>query len=173
MGFNKAQQQAISHKDGPAIVLAGPGSGKTTVITYRVRTLMETYGISGSNILVITFTRAAAAEMRSRFLQLSGNRPGGVTFGTFHSVFFRILKYSYNYDASNILTEKEQRDILSNIISRAKIDANDEQDMLSGILAEISSIKSNDLSLDHYYSRNCPEETFRWIFNEYARQLSA
>ena len=67
MAFSDTQTQAIAHKDGPALVLAGPGSGKTTVITNRIVTLLERYHIPGSRILVITFTRAAAQEMQSRF----------------------------------------------------------------------------------------------------------
>ena len=66
MAFSDTQTQAIAHKDGPALVLAGPGSGKTTVITNRIVTLLERYHIPGSRILVITFTRAAAQEMQSR-----------------------------------------------------------------------------------------------------------
>lgn len=65
--FNEEQKKAITHKDGPAMVLAGPGSGKTLVITYRVKWLIEQAGIHPSNILVITFTRAAAREMEQRF----------------------------------------------------------------------------------------------------------
>ena len=68
MAFSDTQTQAIAHKDGPALVLAGPGSGKTTVITNRIVTLLERYHIPGSRILVITFTRAAAQEMQRRFL---------------------------------------------------------------------------------------------------------
>ena len=67
MAFSKAQTQAIMHKDGPMMVLAGPGSGKTTVITHRVQYLTKEYGIDPGDILVITFTRAAAGEMRERY----------------------------------------------------------------------------------------------------------
>ena len=74
MAFSDTQTQAIAHKDGPALVLAGPGSGKTTVITNRIVTLLERYNIPGSRILVITFTRAAAQEMQSRFFTLYHGR---------------------------------------------------------------------------------------------------
>lgn len=72
MAFSKAQTQAIMHKDGPMMVLAGPGSGKTTVITHRVQYLTKEYGIDPGDILVITFTRAAAEEMRERYEALTG-----------------------------------------------------------------------------------------------------
>ena len=65
MAFNDAQKMAIRHREGPMLVLAGPGSGKTTVITNRVRYLTEKAGVDPSHILVITFTRAAAREMRA------------------------------------------------------------------------------------------------------------
>ena len=68
--FNEEQKKAITHQDGPAMVLAGPGSGKTLVITYRVKWLIEEAGVHPSHILVITFTRAAAKEMQQRFEKL-------------------------------------------------------------------------------------------------------
>ena len=85
--FNKEQEEAITHKEGPLMVLAGPGSGKTLVITYRVKWLIENAGVHPSNILVITFTRAAAEEMRKRFFAFDGMENAPVTFGTFHSIF--------------------------------------------------------------------------------------
>lgn len=70
MDFNKAQMTALEHRDGPMMVLAGPGSGKTTVITHRIKRLLEA-GVDPSGILVITFTKAAATEMKERFLRLA------------------------------------------------------------------------------------------------------
>ena len=71
MAFNEAQLKAIRHGDGPALILAGPGSGKTTVITNRIRFLTEEEGVNPSSILVITFTRAAATEMQKRYEQMT------------------------------------------------------------------------------------------------------
>ncbi|MFR2956118.1 MAG: UvrD-helicase domain-containing protein, partial [Lachnospiraceae bacterium] len=115
MQVSNAQHQAITHGAGPAIVLAGPGSGKTLVITQRVRYLIEAYHVRPQEILVITFTKAAAQEMQSRFQALSRQR--GVTFGTFHAVFFHILKYAYHYSAANILTEEKKYQILQSLLS--------------------------------------------------------
>ena len=95
MEFNESQAAAVFHQKGPMMVLAGPGSGKTTVITHRIARLIET-GVSPSSILVITFTKAAAREMKERFQSLcagSGvakSSSGSVSFGTFHSVFYYI-----------------------------------------------------------------------------------
>lgn len=74
MGFNEAQTKAICHKNGPAMVLAGPGSGKTLVITRRVEYLIKKYGVRPEQILVITFTKAAAKEMRERFARITKRR---------------------------------------------------------------------------------------------------
>ena len=76
MQMNQAQQQAVQHKDGPMMVLAGPGSGKTFVITERTRYLIEKHNIPENRILVITFTKAAAGEMKYRFLNRMGISDG-------------------------------------------------------------------------------------------------
>ena len=90
MQISNAQSRAIAHGNGPAMVLAGPGSGKTLVITQRTKYLIEKYGVKPQEILVITFTKAAANEMRNRFSALC--KASGVTFGTFHAVFFLHIK---------------------------------------------------------------------------------
>lgn len=87
MAFHPSQLEAIQHRDGPMLVLAGPGSGKTTVITHRVKYLIEHHQVDPSAILVVTFTKAAAREMQERFEKLMDGHGGRVSFGTFHSVF--------------------------------------------------------------------------------------
>ena len=69
MKFNQSQLSAIQHKDGPMLVLAGPGSGKTATLVERTKNLIMKHGVNPSNILVITFTKAAANEMKQRFLK--------------------------------------------------------------------------------------------------------
>ena len=98
MNYNESQQKAIEHREGPMLVLAGPGSGKTAVITRRVLELTKA-GVAPGNILVITFTKAAATEMKERFERLQKEEgtllpEGKVNFGTFHAVFFKIIKYA-------------------------------------------------------------------------------
>ena len=109
MSLSEAQSRAVAHAEGPCICLAGPGSGKTTVITQRIKYLIEQGGVQPSGILVITFTKAAALQMRERFVKMCGNKSYPVTFGTFHAVFFKILKYAYNYTAANIIKEEERQ----------------------------------------------------------------
>ncbi|MDE6915824.1 MAG: UvrD-helicase domain-containing protein, partial [Lachnospiraceae bacterium] len=98
---NEAQHRAISHGAGAMLVLAGPGSGKTFVVTQRVKYLIEHHHVRPEDILVITFTKAAATEMQERFGKLSGGRNYPVHFGTFHSVFFQILRHTYRFTAQN------------------------------------------------------------------------
>ena len=165
MQVSNAQHQAITHGAGPAIVLAGPGSGKTLVITQRVRYLIEAYHVRPQEILVITFTKAAAQEMQSRFQVLSRQR--GVTFGTFHAVFFHILKYAYHYSAANILTEEKKYQILQRLLSESGLHFEDEKETLSEIASEISVVKNEQILLEHYYSKSCPEEVFRGFYRKY------
>lgn len=170
MAFSKAQTQAIMHKDGPMMVLAGPGSGKTTVITHRVQYLTKEYGIDPGDILVITFTRAAAEEMRERYEALTG---GGsrVTFGTFHSIFFRILKLAYRYTADNIVREEQQMQFVRELAQTGGLEPEDENEFAASILSEISSVKGERIALEHYYSKNCPDAVFRQLYAGYEEKM--
>ena len=159
--FNKPQSEAITHGKGPALILAGPGSGKTLVITQRVKNLIEKQHIRPSNILVITFTKAAATQMKERFTILMGEGRYPVTFGTFHAVFFSVLKNAYHYTAQNIIREEKKYQILYDIIHRMELEYEDEQEFMSGVLSEISLVKNEGIDLSHYYAK-----TVRQIFSE-------
>ena len=158
---------AVRHKDGPLLVLAGPGSGKTTVVTRRVQYLIQDCGIAPSSILVITFTKAAANEMKERFLRLMGEDHTTVSFGTFHAIFFGILKLSYGFTAANILKEETRYQYLKEAVERLRLEIDDENEFLSGISGEISLLKNERISPEHYFSKNCSEEIFRKIYDEY------
>lgn len=173
MAFHKSQLQAIRHLNGPMMVLAGPGSGKTTVITHRVRCLVEGYGVDPASILVITFTKAAASEMRQRFQKLMEGRSLPVSFGTFHAVFFSILKHAYRYDASNIVREEQRIQLMRELVDRYRIDVEGEGEFISSILSEISMVKGEMMSLEHYYSKNCSEEIFKKLYEGYNRGLES
>lgn len=167
MQISNAQSRAIAHGAGPAMVLAGPGSGKTLVITRRTKYLIEELKINPRQILVITFTKAAAEEMRERFGKLC--RAPGVTFGTFHAVFFGILKHAYGYTAANIVSEEQKYQILQQQLHARHISAEDEKELLSELASEISMVKNERISLEHYYSRSCPEEAFRAVYQGYEK----
>lgn len=169
--FNPAQTEAINHREGPMMVLAGPGSGKTTVITQRVRCLIEEAGVHPGAILVVTFTKAAAVEMKSRFFQLCGGVHMPVSFGTFHSIFFSILKAAYNYQAGDIITDGRRMEIFREIVDEEQLDLDDETDFITSIAGEISLVKGEHMDLEHYYSASCAEDIFRRIYNAYDRKL--
>ena len=170
MQFNNSQLKAVKHKTGPMLVIAGPGSGKTTVLTARIRNLIEEYSVNPANILVITFTKAAANEMKSRFNNMMG-RSTNVTFGTFHAVFFMILRAAYNYSVDSIIKEDVRQNIIKQAIERSRLEPDDLNEMVSNITGEISRVKTETIDINAYYSASCPEEEFRDIYKYYVKTL--
>lgn len=169
MGFvklNEKQHQAVFHNKGAMIVLAGPGSGKTTVIIYRIACLIKKYKTLPKDILVITFTKAAAEEMKKRFNNLFHNA-NGVMFATFHSFYFRILRSSGKYTLNNILKDDGKREILKNIIKELVLNLEDEEEFLRDIINEISLLKNELIEPSYYSSTCCSAEDFREIFKRY------
>ena len=152
------------------LVLAGPGSGKTAVITERTARLVGS-GIPGSRILVVTFTRAAALEMKNRFRETAGNSAGQVTFGTFHGVFYGILRNTYHINGNNILSEEEKRRLLTELLDQFYPEEDREADLPSGLAREISTVKCGRIQVENYYSSLLPEEAFRRVYKAYRRWM--
>ena len=173
MKRNPSQQRAIAPLSGPMMVLAGPGSGKTSVIVERTAYMTKEGGISPANILVVTFSRAAAKEMKERFLNFTGQEYTPITFGTFHGVFYGILKQAYGFTAANILTEEEKMAILRELAMNYGGDLAEEGDFSEEVAKEISVVKGNRISLEYYYSSCCPDEVFRQIYREYIKICQA
>ncbi|SDB11620.1 DNA helicase-2 / ATP-dependent DNA helicase PcrA [Pseudobutyrivibrio sp. YE44] len=147
MELNSSQRQAVLHKEGPCLVIAGPGSGKTAVLTRRVNQLVDS-GVSANDILVITFTKAAAIEMKERFNRLSESiRP--VTFGTFHSLFWGILQKELGYKASDIIMGNQRTRILREALSLAKINTEDSV-LVNAYFSELSNVNNSMIDLDSY-----------------------
>jgi len=169
--LSNAQQQAVIHKDGPMLVLAGPGTGKTTVIARRTQHLIQHHLVNPSQILVITFTKAAAKEMKERFLQLTKSQSTNVSFGTFHAVFFQILKLAYGFGAENILREEQKWEFLKEAIRKANLDLDDEADFMLDLASEISRVKNERANLKTYKSTSCNTEIFRKIYHDYDNRL--
>ncbi len=169
MQFNDAQNRAVRHVTGPMLVLAGPGSGKTRVITGRVKFLIEECNVNPDNILVVTFTRATAEEMKQRYVESGGKK--GVLFGTFHSIFFSVLKNAYGFKASDIIKEEDKRRVIASAAGKAGTIPDDNSDILKDIIGEISLVKSKGYDIDSYYALKYPAEEFRYIYNEYDKYL--
>lgn len=171
MQYNNSQIQAINHFKGPCMVLASAGTGKTAVITRRTQKLITEHGVNPSNILVITFTKAAATEMKQRFMQMMQQEHTRVTFGTFHAVFFMVLKVAYHFDASNIIPEEQRYQLMRQIVASHHLDYRDENEFVGNLLGEISKVKNNRIALENYYSSQCGETVFRQIYKEYDRYM--
>lgn len=92
-GLNERQKQAVTHTDGPLLIVAGAGSGKTRVLTYRIAYLLQQYKAAPEQILALTFTNKAAREMKERIQNLIGDKGKKLWMGTFHSIFSKILRF--------------------------------------------------------------------------------
>lgn len=154
------------------LVLAGPGTGKTYVITNRVKYLIEDYGVEPDKILVVTFSKAAAVEMRERFDGIMGKVHYPVRFGTFHSLFFQILRAAYHYETKDIVTPALKYRFLEEALREVDFDVEDKKEFLEEIEKEISRVKGEGIDVSCYYSANCPEQVFRDIFAGYQRCLT-
>ncbi len=165
------QYEAVSYGGGPLMVLAGPGSGKTTVITNRIRHLICEQGINPENILVVTFSRAAANEMKERFLSFGIENSQKVSFGTFHSIYFGFIKLAYGYRGEQVVTDKERYDIIYNLIREYKISTADIKTLATELLSEIALVKEDRIDINNYYSKSCSEEIFRNVYKGYEQQI--
>ncbi len=157
------QQDAIEHNEGPCMVLAGPGSGKTTVITYRVKHLIENLKVDPLSILVVTFTKSAAVEMEMRCNRLFGAK-SGATFGTFHSIFFNIIR-RHRRERLDILDEGRRFAIIKQLTS--KVFKETDEELFKLVSSEISICKNEMYDLAHYNSVNISSEEFKNIFSSY------
>ena len=161
---------AIAHFKGPAIVLAGPGSGKTTVITHRVKNLIQKNKVDPTKILVVTFTKAAAENMRLRFKSLMAGRSLPVSFGTFHSIFFRILRTEKDYKPDSLLSDMEKINIIKEIIIRLKIDVASKNEFTRSIMDDIGKAKGNMENVRDFEPITCDKELFLKVMDEYERE---
>ncbi len=165
--MNEAQKRAAAHGEGPCLVLAGPGSGKTLTIVNRVKYLIEERRVRPEEILVITFTKYAAQEMRLRLKALMEGRRLSVTMGTFHGIYYGILKWAYRLGPENILSEEEKYRMLRQIVSRQETEIFDEEEFLQGIATEIGVLKNRRQGPGEFQPGQCTAETFCSIYREY------
>ena len=163
--LNGNQRLAVCHEEGPMLVLAGPGSGKTTVLLCRILRLLERDLARPSQILALTFSKAAAEEMRERFQKARG--PEGVVFGTFHSIFFRILRSKYGWGVERVFQEEERRTVLRNILEEAKWDIPDLEEYVSVFLSQLSLMNSELESVNTFEPVGIPAVEFRKLYHTY------
>ena len=152
-----AQQEAICFGEGTMLVLAGPGSGKTAVITQRIRYLVEERHITPSDILTITFTKAAALEMKQRACQICRGAENAV-FGTFHSVFFQIIRSSSKFQNYSIMTEQQKLQILRPLLKGKKLDCVQMSSFCEQFLSDLSFYKNTGREREEKAGQNQAEQ---------------
>ena len=175
--LNKEQAEAVKKTEGPVLILAGAGSGKTRVITHRIAYLLDECGVNPWNILAITFTNKAAGEMRERVDKLIGFGAESVWISTFHSMCVRILRRhieNLGYESSfTIYDTDDQKSLMKEVCKYLKIDTKDLRER--EILGEISSAK-NELMTPLLYREENEGLGFRYVriadaYEEYQKRL--
>ena len=171
MSLNHAQTEAVAHNKGLCMVLAGPGSGKTLTIAKRIEYLIMKHKVRPEEILVITFTKYAAWEMKNRTRSICGPSSYAVTFGTFHGIYYGILKWAYRLNQSNLLSDEEKyrilREILPGIDWDQEPEADEEKDYLQELAIEIGNVKNNCMDIEEYEPVKYTTEKFRKLYRTY------
>lgn len=149
----------------------GPGSGKTLTIAKRIEYLIMKHKVRPEEILVITFTKYAAWEMKNRTRSICGPSSYAVTFGTFHGIYYGILKWAYRLNQSNLLSDEEKyrilREILPGIDWDQEPEADEEKDYLQELAIEIGNVKNNCMDIEEYEPVKYTTEKFRKLYRTY------
>ncbi|MCZ0702890.1 DNA helicase-2/ATP-dependent DNA helicase PcrA [Natronobacillus azotifigens] len=174
-GLNNRQQEAVRHTEGPLLIMAGAGSGKTRVLTHRIAYLLDEKGVSPRSVLAITFTNKAAREMKDRVSRLVGPEADYMWVSTFHSMCVRILRrdidrigYSRNF---SILDSGDQLTVIKNIIKEKNIDTKkfEPRAMLGAISSAKNSLKTPEQyekEVGNYYDKQVAE-----VYHAYQKRL--
>ena len=174
MRFDRSQSRAIDHFTGPSLILAGPGSGKTTVITHRIINLIQKYHVPPEKILVATFSKAAASEMEERFLSERKKRRTEVThpvFGTFHGIFYSFLTSIPGFHAGRIVSDAQKNEILQTALGMAGIRREDAL-LMQSLSGELNRVKSDLFPDEVFVPSSVPPATFWQIFEIYEQSLA-
>lgn len=176
--LNKEQREAVFHTEGPLLILAGAGSGKTRVLTHRIAYLMDEKGVNGWNILAITFTNKAAGEMRERVDRLVGFGSESIWVSTFHSTCVRILRRHIDrlgYDTNfTIYDTDDQKTLMKDVCKYLQIDTKMMKERT--LLAAISSAKNEFISADEYELSaigDFTKQKIAKVYQEYEKQMRA
>jgi DNA helicase-2/ATP-dependent DNA helicase PcrA len=171
--LNPEQRQAVAHTEGPVLILAGAGSGKTRVITYRLAYLLEAKRVPPENLLAVTFTNKAAREMKERLEGLAGKIAARVTLSTFHSLGVRILRkhgealgYRKNFV---IYDESDQLALIREIIKDEAMEFGGHNP--TQLLGRVSAAKNDGQAPEQFFkTANAEELLFRDLYNQYLQR---
>ncbi|MDF2841094.1 MAG: ATP-dependent helicase, partial [Clostridia bacterium] len=172
--LNVEQRSAAENIDGPCMVLAGPGTGKTTIIVHRLAQLIRSGIVNPENLLVVTFSKDAAAEMKERFIKFAlehksanSRQISEITFGTFHSVFFKLLRQYENYKLENLLDESEKYFALKSIARKLQLDFSEDDDRIGDVINDIGYFMNTMADSVDFKPQSCTIDEFRAIFESY------
>ncbi len=172
-GLNQKQQEAVQAAAGPTLILAGPGSGKTRVLTHRIAYLISYLGIRPFNIMAVTFTNKAAREMEARVAELVGANTRGMMLGTFHSICARILRREAGelpFDSNFVIYDTDdQKRIVKSIIREMNLD--EKTYRAQNIQGKISAAKNELLLPETFAAISHTEETVKKIYTQYQKTL--
>jgi DNA helicase-2/ATP-dependent DNA helicase PcrA len=151
-GLNDAQRQAVTAGDGPILVLAGPGSGKTRVLTHRIAYLIQEKNVYPDHIVAVTFTNKAAAEMRFRVEKLLQGAPRGLLIGTFHAICARLLRREHqhhDYGSDYLIYDTDdQVELMTRVLAELNVDT--KRFPPRQILGAVSSAKNELITPSEY-----------------------
>ncbi|MBI1258471.1 MAG: AAA family ATPase [Chloroflexi bacterium] len=171
--LNDQQRASVTAGDGPVLVLAGPGSGKTRVLTHRIAYLFQENGIPPYHILAVTFTNKAAAEMRERVEKLLGGRLDGLQIGTFHSICARLLRIEADhtpYERDYVIYDTDdQVSVIKSLLAEMNLDS--KKFKPGGVLGAISTAKNELIEPGEYVSRDYFGEIVSRIYPRYQQRL--
>ncbi len=172
-GLNEPQFAAVTHPGGPLLILAGPGSGKTRVITHRIAYLIQVEGVAPWRIMAVTFTNKAAREMKSRLTDLCGDDAQHVAMGTFHSVCVRLLRAEAEHIGLDrrfvIYDDDDQMSIMKRVITDLGVDPR--KFTPRSVLSAVSNAKSQLITAEAYAATGYFEEVVRRAYERYQHEL--
>jgi ATP-dependent DNA helicase UvrD/PcrA len=173
--LNQAQQEAITAGDGPVLVLAGPGSGKTRVLTHRIAYLIREMGVHPSAIMAVTFTNKAAGEMKARVEHLLGDKLKGTTIGTFHAICARLLRREAEHTACRadylIYDTDDQLSVVTQAINELNLDH--KRWKPRPILNAISNAKNELIAPGQFVAQGYAGEITSRVYGRYQEILVA
>ena len=168
--LNESQQKAVLASTGPQMVIAGPGSGKTHVIINRIHYMLKHLKIDPRNILVITFTKAAAEEMKERFMAMADIEPHAasqISFGTFHATFFKMLRRAYGYRVDQLIRDDERFKFLQKVMEEMGIEEEDPREYIENFLKEMALMRNNLIQLKYYHPEGMPQDIYTSMVSKY------
>lgn len=141
------------------------------MIISRIQYLIEQQRVPARSVLAVTFTKAAAAQMRERYLSLSGQGAAAVTFSTFHGIFYAVLRGAWGISGGNLLSGAKKLKLLEALLERLGLAGNQPRQQAEALEQELSCLKSRSVSWEEFSPESVDKESFPAVYREYGRML--